>query len=142
MEAGLRTITRYVPAQRSMGICSELDCNRSIFFNELVPPSTESDYLKNNTQSVIKSLKDNDPDAVWVMQGWLFVDKKSWDASSRRALLESAGKDDIVNDSRFFIITNVANGLWHSLSWILHPRRSRFGRSRIITIIIIGYGAM
>ena len=41
-------------------------------FNELSPSSSDSNYLKSSSQAVIEAMKEYDPQAVWLMQGWLF----------------------------------------------------------------------
>ena len=62
-------------------------------YTELRPSSTDPAYLKKNSASVINSLKAVDPSAVWVMQGWNFVnDQKSWTLPAIEAYL--SGVDD------------------------------------------------
>lgn len=41
-------------------------------FNEIEPLSGDLDYLSNISNATMQSLKSADPDAVWMMQGWLF----------------------------------------------------------------------
>ena len=41
-------------------------------YNENDPFSGELDYLQNVTKNTIHALKAADPDAVWMLQGWLF----------------------------------------------------------------------
>ncbi|KAJ5155130.1 uncharacterized protein N7500_010569 [Penicillium coprophilum] len=41
-------------------------------YNEIDPDSGDVDYLRNVTRSTWHSLKLADPDAIWMMQGWLF----------------------------------------------------------------------
>ncbi|KAJ5153536.1 uncharacterized protein N7482_010014 [Penicillium canariense] len=41
-------------------------------YNENVPYSGDLDYLRNITRTTWQSLKQADPDAIWMMQGWLF----------------------------------------------------------------------
>eukprot|EP00300_Choanocystis_sp_HF-7_P024069 c25466_g1_i1.p1 GENE.c25466_g1_i1~~c25466_g1_i1.p1 ORF type:complete len:842 (-),score=191.56 c25466_g1_i1:50-2575(-) len=41
-------------------------------FNEMDPTSTDLDYLKNYSRSVYRAMAAFDPDAVWLMQDWLF----------------------------------------------------------------------
>lgn len=69
-------------------------------YNELTPTSLDSTYLQNNTRSVVTSLRNTDPDAVWVMQGWMFVsDTKSWNKTTIPALLSGATDDEMVSRS-------------------------------------------
>ena len=41
-------------------------------YNENDPYSGDLDYLKNVTRNTWQSLKNADPNAIWMMQGWLF----------------------------------------------------------------------
>lgn len=41
-------------------------------YNEIDPYSGKLDYLRNVTKNTVASLKGADPDAVWMLQGWLF----------------------------------------------------------------------
>ena len=41
-------------------------------FNEMTPKSNDVDYLRASSQAVIAAMREADPDAVWLMQGWLF----------------------------------------------------------------------
>ena len=41
-------------------------------YNENDPYSGDLDYLRNVTENTIQALKGADPDAVWMLQGWLF----------------------------------------------------------------------
>ena len=41
-------------------------------YNENDPFSGDLDYLRNVTKNTIQALKGADPDAVWMLQGWLF----------------------------------------------------------------------
>ena len=42
-------------------------------FNEMNPPSGDDDALKASSAAVYESMSAADPDAVWLMQGWLFI---------------------------------------------------------------------
>ncbi|RSH90666.1 hypothetical protein EHS25_001271 [Saitozyma podzolica] len=66
-------------------------------YNELTPTSLDTAYLQNNTRSVVTSLRNTDPDAVWVMQGWMFVsDTKSWNKTTIPALLSGATDEEMI----------------------------------------------
>lgn len=57
-------------------------------FNEMIPPSNDSIYLNDISKAVYQSMADVDTAAVWVMQGWLFVDKKDfWQPKQIQAYL-------------------------------------------------------
>ncbi|KUJ18115.1 putative alpha-N-acetylglucosaminidase [Mollisia scopiformis] len=47
-------------------------------FNENTPSSGAMDYLRNVSYSTWQSLKAADPEAVWMMQGWLFYSLSSF----------------------------------------------------------------
>ena len=48
-------------------------------YNELHPYSGNTSYLHNTAKSTMASLKGGNPDAIWMMQGWLFYyDRDFW----------------------------------------------------------------
>ena len=47
-------------------------------FNENNPSSSDPDYLRNVSYSNWQSLKAADPDAIWMMQGWLFFSNSAF----------------------------------------------------------------
>ena len=47
-------------------------------FNENKPASSDYDYLSGSSAAVYNSMIAADPDAVWLMQGWLFVNDRSF----------------------------------------------------------------
>ncbi len=66
-------------------------------FNEMVPPQTDPQYLHDISAAVYDSMADVDPDAVWVMQGWLFVDKEwFWQPEQVQAYLSGVPDDGMV----------------------------------------------
>lgn len=59
-------------------------------FNENEPPSDEPAYLSELSAKVFEGMKSADPDAVWVMQGWLFYSHRDfWKAPQIKALLDT-----------------------------------------------------
>ncbi|GAW27231.1 hypothetical protein SAMD00023353_9000060 [Rosellinia necatrix] len=52
-------------------------------FNENNPASGELDYLQSVSENTWKSLKAADPDAIWIMQGWLFASNSAFWTNSR-----------------------------------------------------------
>ncbi|KAI0400241.1 glycoside hydrolase family 89 protein [Xylaria palmicola] len=52
-------------------------------FNENNPASGDLDYLQSVSQNTWKSLKAADPDAIWVMQGWLFSSNSAFWTNER-----------------------------------------------------------
>lgn len=66
-------------------------------FNENKPPSNDSIYLANISRKVYESMKVADPEAVWVMQGWLFYfDRKFWQEKEIQALLNAVPDDNMI----------------------------------------------
>ncbi|EPS27157.1 putative alpha-N-acetylglucosaminidase [Penicillium oxalicum 114-2] len=64
-------------------------------YNENLPYSGELDYLRNVTYNTWQSLKQADPDAVWMMQGWLFYAQASfWTEDRIQAFLSGVPKND------------------------------------------------
>ncbi|CAH1105605.1 unnamed protein product [Psylliodes chrysocephalus] len=59
-------------------------------FNEVDPPTTALNYLSNVGKSIYGAMTESDPDAVWIMQGWLFVHSFFfWTPNRVKALLTS-----------------------------------------------------
>ena len=65
-------------------------------FNEVDPPTDDPDYLRSMTRQVYQSMADADSEAVWFMQGWLFVHSKFWTQPRIEALLSGAADDEMV----------------------------------------------
>lgn len=66
-------------------------------FNENEPPSKEPAFLRDVSAKVYQSMKIVDPDAVWVMQGWLFYNNiKFWQPEQAKALLSAIPDDKMI----------------------------------------------
>ncbi|HEY1123760.1 MAG TPA: alpha-N-acetylglucosaminidase [Haloferula sp.] len=65
-------------------------------FNEVDPPTDDPAYLREMTRQVYQSMADADPQAVWFMQGWLFVHSKFWTQPRVEALLSGATEKQMV----------------------------------------------
>jgi alpha-N-acetylglucosaminidase len=66
-------------------------------FNENRPPSNDSAYLAKIGSTVFESMKQVDPKAIWVMQGWLFYsDQQFWQAPQMKALLNAVPDDHMI----------------------------------------------
>lgn len=64
-------------------------------FNENNPESGDPDYLKGVSSNTWKSLKAADPDAIWLMQGWLFFANSAfWDESRIEAYLSGVEENN------------------------------------------------
>jgi len=56
-------------------------------FNENVPPSNDPAFLTKISSKVFQSMADTDPEAVWVMQGWMFhYNNEFWKPEQIKAL--------------------------------------------------------
>ncbi|KAK7919525.1 hypothetical protein WMY93_010809 [Mugilogobius chulae] len=57
-------------------------------FNEMTPPSSDPTYLSSVSRAVFKTMTAVDPQAIWLMQGWLFFsDSAFWKPAQIQALL-------------------------------------------------------
>ena len=66
-------------------------------FNENTPPTNDSTYLAQMSEKVYSAMKDVDPSAVWVMQGWLFYhEREFWGDKEIQALLGAVPDDNMV----------------------------------------------
>ncbi|GAT64015.1 alpha-N-acetylglucosaminidase [Paludibacter jiangxiensis] len=66
-------------------------------FNENEPPSNEPEFLSKLSARVYEGMRQADPEAVWVMQGWLFFsDRKFWNAPQVKALLDAVPNDKMI----------------------------------------------
>lgn len=66
-------------------------------FNENEPPSDDPEYLSKLSSKVYQGMREADPEAVWVMQGWLFFsDRKFWHAPQIKALLDAVPDDKMI----------------------------------------------
>lgn len=71
----------------------------SDIFNELMPPSADPDYLARTSAAVYESMHGADPEAVWVMQGWLFVSsqgRKFWTPERMKPFLDAVPDERMV----------------------------------------------
>ncbi|XP_071967830.1 alpha-N-acetylglucosaminidase [Engystomops pustulosus] len=60
-------------------------------FNEMTPTSSDPAYLSAVSKAIFKSMYNVDPGAIWLMQGWLFVNNPSfWKPEQIQALLLGA----------------------------------------------------
>ncbi|CAG2169862.1 unnamed protein product, partial [Oppiella nova] len=59
-------------------------------FNEMTPKTNATKYLSDCGNAVYQSLAKSDPQSIWVMQGWLFVNEPEyWHKDQAKALLTS-----------------------------------------------------
>lgn len=66
-------------------------------YNEINPYSGNTTYLHDIAASTIQSLKGADPNAIWLMQGWLFYSSSSfWTSDRVQAYLSGVQNTDMV----------------------------------------------
>lgn len=66
-------------------------------FNENTPPTADSLYLSNVSKKVYQSMALADPEATWIMQGWLFYHgEKFWKPTQIKALLNAIPNDKMI----------------------------------------------
>lgn len=66
-------------------------------FNENIPPSGESDFLESMAGRVYQSMAAADPEAVWVMQAWMFsFNARFWQPAQVQALLKAVADDHMI----------------------------------------------
>ncbi|GAB1603501.1 alpha-N-acetylglucosaminidase-like isoform X3 [Argonauta hians] len=81
-------------------------------FNEMRPKSSDPAYLRKSGAAIYNSLIAADPQAVWLMQGWLFQDTAFWKAPQAKALLTSVPMGRMIVLDLFAEI----NPLWKQLN--------------------------
>ncbi|GFN94101.1 N-acetylglucosaminidase, alpha [Plakobranchus ocellatus] len=64
-------------------------------FNEMRPASSDPDYIAKAGKSVFKAMTAGDPQAVWLMQGWMFL-SPFWQAPQVKALVTSVPKGSMI----------------------------------------------
>lgn len=66
-------------------------------FNENIPPTDDPEYLKGVSAKVYHSMSEVDPQAVWVMQGWMFHHERHfWHDPQIQALLSAVPDDKML----------------------------------------------
>jgi alpha-N-acetylglucosaminidase len=66
-------------------------------FNEIEPPSDDPEYLSELSKKVYDGMRSADPDAVWVMQGWLFYSHRDfWKTPQIKGLLSTVPNDKMI----------------------------------------------
>jgi len=60
-------------------------------YNEMDPPTNDTAYLANASLAVLEAMRGGDPEAIWLMQGWLFVSTPNgfWKPAQIQAYLGS-----------------------------------------------------
>lgn len=58
-------------------------------FNENKPSSDDHEYIQSLGNAVFAGMRHTDPDAIWLMQGWMFLYDSFWEPPQAEALLTS-----------------------------------------------------
>ncbi|GFF94021.1 alpha-N-acetylglucosaminidase [Aspergillus udagawae] len=65
-------------------------------YNENDPSNSTTAYLREVSNMTMQSLKAADPCAIWLMQGWLFLDNTFWNPSNTKAYLSGVENEDMI----------------------------------------------
>lgn len=66
-------------------------------FNENDPPSNDSTYLDTMSKKIFQSMAGSDPQAVWVMMGWMFsYNERYWQPKQMQSLLNAIPNDKMI----------------------------------------------
>lgn len=66
-------------------------------FNENDPPSNDPEFLAAMSKEIYNSMSNYDPDAIWVMQGWMFsYNSEYWQPTQMKALLNAIPDENMI----------------------------------------------
>lgn len=66
-------------------------------FNEMTPVSNDSTYLNGMAKKIYESMSAVDTQAVWIMQGWMFLDRPNfWQPTQMKALFSAVPEDKLI----------------------------------------------
>ena len=66
-------------------------------YNEMLPITNETEYLRRSSQGTFEGIKAADPEAIWLMQGWLFVNEAYfWKKEQVEAYLSGVPNDRMI----------------------------------------------
>lgn len=80
-------------------VVSTYGSNHIIFcdpFNELEPPVAEPDYMRSTAAAIYASMREVDPQAIWLLQGWMFVKNPFWTTDMAEAFLTAVPRGGIL----------------------------------------------
>ena len=60
-------------------------------FNEMQPPESSTEFISNTSKAIYSAMTAGDKDAVWLMQGWMFLNDY-WKDDLIQAWLKGMGK--------------------------------------------------
>ena len=66
-------------------------------YNEMLPISNDPEYLKRSSKGTFEGIRAADPEAIWLMQGWLFVNEAYfWQKEQVEAYLSGVPNDGMI----------------------------------------------
>ena len=66
-------------------------------YNEMVPYTNDTDYLRRSSNGTFEGLREADPEAIWLMQGWLFINEGYfWKKPQVEAYLSGVPNDGMI----------------------------------------------
>ncbi|CAE7860256.1 NAGLU [Symbiodinium sp. KB8] len=80
-------------------------------YNEMNPRSTDLTYLASSSKAVIDAMEAADKDAVWLMQGWLFL-SSFWSTDRIKAYLSGVANEKMI----ILDLATPANPIWSKTS--------------------------
>lgn len=58
-------------------------------FNEMAPPNQSVEYIKTISAGIYEAMQNVDKEAIWLLQGWMFINKIIWSNDFVRAFVTS-----------------------------------------------------
>ena len=87
--------TKFIKAQTKVYGTNHLYSSDT--FNENDPPYNDSIFLDGMSKKIYHSMSNYDPDAIWVMQGWMFsYNSKYWQPEQMKALLNAVPDENMI----------------------------------------------
>ena len=66
-------------------------------YNEMLPITNDTEYLRNSSKGTFEGIRAADPQAIWLMQGWLFVNEAYfWKREQVEAYLSGVPNDGMI----------------------------------------------
>lgn len=65
-------------------------------FNEIRPRLAEPEYIRSTAKAIYRSMQEVDPDAVWLLQGWMFIEIDYWQDNLIEAFLTAVPRGRIL----------------------------------------------
>ena len=66
-------------------------------YNEMLPKTNDTEYLRRSSEGTFEGIRAADPEAIWLMQGWLFVNEAYfWKEPQVKAYLSGVPNDGMI----------------------------------------------